>query len=227
MYERLLSLRLKPALVERYQEIYTRQVLPVLQSSSGCLYASLLNTPGRLGECVSFTIWKDLDGLRSYEQHGKFENLLQQSEQYLAESTEWKLELSEDLMLEPKQVPTDPVPQCYAVQAATGECTTLPSGSRSACLRLARVTLNHRSLEEFRRMYEGEVMPLLQSVKGCRHASLLGSLDSTDELVSLTMWDSEEDIRNYEDSATFRKLLARTQPMLSAVCQWKVVIFLI
>jgi quinol monooxygenase YgiN len=222
MYVRLLSLRLKPALVEEHQEFYQREVLPVLRASSGCLYASLLHTPGRLGECVSFTVWKDLAGLRAYERDGKFDEILRQSRQYLAESTEWRLELSEDLTLEPKQVPNDPVPRCYAVQAATGECVTMPPDSRSACLRLVRGKFNHNSLEAARRSYEEEVIPMLQSVKGCRHACLLGSLDSADELVSLTMWDSEEDIRNYENSVSFRNLLARVQPMLSAVCQWKV-----
>jgi quinol monooxygenase YgiN len=222
MYVRLLSIRIKPALVEKHQDFYQREVMPALRASAGCLYASLLHAPGRLGECVSFTVWKDLAGLRAYEEDGNFDELMRKSQEYLAESTEWKLELSEDLTLEPKQVPNDPVPRCYAVQAATGECATMVPGSQSACLRLVRGTFNHNSLEAARRVYEEEVIPLLHSVKGCRHACLLGSLDSADELVSLTMWDSEEDIANYETSALFRGILERAQPMLSAVCQWKV-----
>lgn len=222
MYVRLLSLRIKPALVEQFQEFYQREVSPALQASAGCLYASLLHTPGRLGDCVSFTVWKDLAGLRAYEEDGNFDDLMRKSQEYLAESTEWKLELSEDLTLEPKQVPNHPVPRCYAVRAGTEECVTMPSGSPSACLRLVRGTFNRNSLEIARRVYEEEVIPLLHSVKGCRHACLLGSLDVDDELVSLTMWDSEEDIANYENSALFRQILERAQPMLSAVCQWKV-----
>jgi quinol monooxygenase YgiN len=163
-----------------------------------------------------------LTGLRSYERGGAFAELLQESEQYLAESTEWKLELSEDLTLEPKQVPNEPAPRCYAVQVAMGECDTLPSDPQSACLRLVRGKFNTNSLEAVRRIYEEEVIPMLQTVKGCRHACLLGSLDSADELVSLTIWDSEEDIQNYESGASFRRMMARAQPMLSAVCQWKV-----
>ena len=119
-------------------------------------------------------------------------------------------------------MPNHPVPRCYAVRAGTEECVTMPSGSPSACLRLVRGTFNRNSLEIARRVYEEEVIPLLHSVKGCRHACLLGSLDVDDELVSLTMWDSEEDIANYENSALFRQILERAQPMLSAVCQWKV-----
>ncbi len=224
MYVRLLSLRLEPAFVEKHQEFYQRQVLPTLRASSGFLYASLLHDPGRPGECVSLTVWKDLAGLRSYEHDGKFDELLRESQQYLAESTEWKLELSEDLTLEPKQVPNDPASRCYAVQARSGDYTGPSSGSRSAFLRLVRGTFNRNSVEAVRRIYEEEVIPTLQSVKGCRHACLLGGLDSADELVSLTIWDSEEDIRNYEESASFRNLLARAQPMLSAVCQWKVIL---
>ncbi len=221
MYVRLLSLRLKPALVGKHQDFYQRQVLPALRAS-GCVFASLLHTPGRPGECVSFTVWKDLAGLRAYENDGQFAKLMRDSEQYLAESTEWRLELSEDLTLEPRQVPNDPAPRCYAVQAAMGECDTLPADSQSACLRLVRGKFDPGSLETVRRLYEEEVIPTLQAVKGCRHACLLGSLDSADELVSLTIWDSEEDIRAYEASPSFHRLLRRAQPMLSAVCQWKV-----
>ena len=222
MYMRLLSFRLKPSLLEQHRVFYEREVLPALENARGCMYATLLHPPAHSGKCISLTLWESLADLRSYE-HDTFDELLRQSQQYLAEPTEWRLELTEDLTLEPVQVPnTAPTPRCYALQTASQEDGMRSAASEATYLRLARASVTPGSLETVQRIYEREIAPILRSVKGCRYACLLSSVDTRDELLSLTMWESEEAVRNYEQSAVPRELIRHIEPMMPTVYQWKV-----
>ena len=62
--------------------------------------------------------------------------------------------------------------------------------------------------EQYESFYNERVEPTLKSVKGLRERQLLRSTEDPDEGMTLSMWDSQEDLLNYERSE-LRQTLAK------------------
>jgi heme-degrading monooxygenase HmoA len=77
-------------------------------------------------------------------------------------------------------------------------------------------------MEEFKRLYEQQVIPALRSVKGCRYIYLTERANRRDEVISVTSWDSKADAEAYEQSGKFVKLLESQRHVLSGLYQWKI-----
>ncbi len=67
-------------------------------------------------------------------------------------------------------------------------------------LRLSWGKLKPGSWGEFEKHYNEQVAPKASTVKGLQIRALLPSSDTPDEGLSLTMWDTPEDMLNYERS---------------------------
>ena len=53
---------------------------------------------------------------------------------------------------------------------------------------------------EYERYYNDHIEPLTQGIEGFRGRQLLRSAENPDEGVSVTLWDTLEDLRNYDRS---------------------------
>jgi heme-degrading monooxygenase HmoA len=102
MFMRLFHLKTKSEKVGVLKSFYDAIVLPELQKIDGCLFAGLLLNNTDITEGISLTLWDTKQHAEAYEGSGLFEKLLDQAKPFLAESTEWKIQLSEDLELEYK-----------------------------------------------------------------------------------------------------------------------------
>ena len=65
--------------------------------------------------------------------------------------------------------------------------------------------------EEYERVYREEILPASQSVKGLRFRELLRGTDDPNEGISLTLWDSREDLEAYESGPVYQGFLARVR----------------
>ena len=67
------------------------------------------------------------------------------------------------------------------------------------------------SWEEYERIYREEILPASRNVKGLRFRELLRGNDDPNEGISLTLWDSREDLEEYERGATYQGFLERVK----------------
>jgi len=74
---------------------------------------------------------------------------------------------------------------------------------------------------EFRQIYERDVVPVLRERTGCRNAYLVADPVDQTKMLSVTVWDSRLDADKYESHGEFSTLLAKLQPTLTDLSQWK------
>ena len=89
-------------------DTYERNILSALRSTSGCIFASLLQNTDNVQECISLTIWKSPQESLEYEESGLFRQLVNSLRPFFIESNEWNLELTDDLSLEYTPMRTEP-----------------------------------------------------------------------------------------------------------------------
>ena len=65
--------------------------------------------------------------------------------------------------------------------------------------------------EEYERLYHEEILPTTREVKGLRFRELLRGTDDPDEGISLTLWESREDLDAYEQSDLYQRLVDRAR----------------
>ncbi len=65
--------------------------------------------------------------------------------------------------------------------------------------------------EEYERLYREELLPASRDVKGLRFRELLRGTDDPNEGISLTLWDSREDLEAYERGEVYRHFTERVR----------------
>ena len=63
--------------------------------------------------------------------------------------------------------------------------------------------------DEYERVYREEILPTSRDVKGLRFRELLRGSDDPDEGISLTLWDSKEDLDAYERGPVYQRFVSR------------------
>jgi heme-degrading monooxygenase HmoA len=76
---------------------------------------------------------------------------------------------------------------------------------------IARLTYfnaaNPKDVEEFKKVYHEQIVPVIRSQKGNLGAWLLEPMDEKDQFISLTEWISLADAEQYEASGTYSELV--------------------
>lgn len=88
-------------------------------------------------------------------------------------------------------------------------------------LRIVRLQVRPAEESRFTRFYEERVIPALGGTEGCLYAGLLAPWRG-EAHQSLTIWDSEESARRYEEKGLYARLLAEAAPFLSESTTWHV-----
>lgn len=221
MFMRLVQMKVKEGQLEGLRLHYGQRIIPVLEGISGCRYAGLMKSIQHPEECISLTLWESEFDAEAYERGGVFESLLGETRPFLLESSESRLQLSEDLTLEYVPVPEEPVVSKLPV-AARGDPLSSREEQRSPMwVRIVSLKLRAGKLEEFKRLYTAQVIPTLREVKGCRYIYLTERSDRKDEILSVTSWENKEAAQAYEESGLFKRLLESQSETLSELYRWK------
>ena len=216
MYMRLLRLKILEGKSDEMRRFYEDRVLPELGQTPGCLFATLTEGVKGPSECLSLTLWDDQDSIQRYEEQGEFPRLIREAEPYLAESEEWRVQLSDDLTLGYGPAKAAPKISAYRLHAAMNR-KRLGRVERAAhYLRVLRLSVAADRIPAARKRYREEVIPTLRQVKGCLYACLLSNLDSEGQLASLTIWESREDAERNERSETFQQLMRSARDIVGA-----------
>ncbi len=221
MYMRFVQVRVKPDNMPEHHRMYEEEVLPRLEKVPGCLFATLIESEQHPGECISLTLWENRNQAESYEKSGLFKEFLRIAAPLLAESSEWKIHLSEDLTLQYEQVPAEPVINTYEVAAAGNPEPPPRKGSGSLFVRIVSPQIRPDKIEEFKSIYINECLPVLRQVRGCRYAYLTENVQQKNMIISVTIWDSKQDAQAYELGGMFDTLKAKLEHTFSDVYHWK------
>ena len=84
MYMRFVHLKVNEGRLREFRRFYDERVIPALQNTAGCLFSSLLQPTGESNECISLTLWGSPEDVEEYEKSGLFDQLLDESDEYLA-----------------------------------------------------------------------------------------------------------------------------------------------
>jgi len=221
MFMRLVHARSKPDSIAIIQQVYAEKIIPRLQKMPGCLFSCLIQSDTHPDEGISLTLWDSQAHAETYEQSGQFQQLLGELKPYLSDSAEWKVQLSKDLRVEYQPVAEEPVLKGYTsmVQADTRILTKRELSSMY--LRLFSLKIKAGMMEEFRKIYREEILPIMRGVKGCRFAFMTENIQEKTEALSLTIWDSKQDAIEYEKSELFTHLNDKVKHTFSDLYQWK------
>ncbi len=218
---RLVHARYQPDSLAKVQQIYDESIIPRLQKTEGCLFVSALKSEAHPGEGISMTLWTSRDHAEAYEKSGVFQELFDKVKPYLIDSSEWKVQLSEDLTLEYQPVSQEPVVKTFATAAQTNGEGPPYEKTRLMFLRIVSVSIQPGKIDAFRRIYTEDVVPVLRSLKGCRFAFLTESVEEVNKVLCITIWDRKEDADAYEKSGRYDELKGNLQHTFSGLYQWK------
>lgn len=218
---RLVQAKYKPDSLSKLRQVYDESIIPRLQTVPGCLCACLIKSEVIRNEGVSLTLWDSKEHAEDYEKSGVFQELLGKAKPYLSDSSEWKIQLSKNLELEYKPIPEEPVVKSYPTIAHTDGKIPDHEKTSKMHLRILSIKVKPGKMEEFSKLYIEEIIPTLRGVKGCRYAFLTENIEEESEAISVTIWDSKEDVDEYENSMIFAKLMKKIEHTFADVYQWR------
>ncbi len=218
---RFVRLKVKEGKHWDYARFYEDRVIPAMQETEGCLFASLLQPTGDEDESVSMTMWRSRELAEEYEKSGLYDQLLDESDEFLAEASEWRVRLAGDPggTVPPLQ---DPEIEAYPVEVAGLSNGTDEFSSRGIYLRIVAARIAAGKFADLKERFNNEVKPELLKTRGCRAVFLVeGVAAARSRALSVTVWDSEEDAIRYEMSGAFDELTEKVSEFFSGLYQWK------
>jgi heme-degrading monooxygenase HmoA len=78
-------------------------------------------------------------------------------------------------------------------------------------VRLTFVKAKPEKMDEARKIYYEEIVPIVKKLKGNIDMFLLESADEEGEVISFLSWDSKEDGDAYESSGTYAEMLNKVK----------------
>lgn len=220
MYMRFVRLTIRDGRFADLREYYENRVIPALQDIRGCLFASLLQPTEGENECVSLTLWSSQKRAEEYESSGLYDELLDESDDFLAEASEWRVQLTGDPGGEGPRL-QEPEVEAFPVEIAAESGEIDDSELPQLFLRIVAVRVDPGRFEELRERYNQEVVPALLATPGCLAVFLVEGISVHSRALSVTVWDSEEKAVRYEMSGSFDKLTTRLSEFFSGLYQWK------
>lgn len=224
MFLRLVQVRVRPDTLSRVPKLYAERIMKPLRETTGCLFAGLIQSVGGSGEAFSMTLWDTAEHAEAYEKSGLFAALLKEAGPYIFGSSEWKIQLSEDLKLEYAPVQEEAVVRSYRVTASSDDRPPEAIPADRLYVRLLSIKLQPGKREEFVKIYNAEILPALDKVKGCRYAFLTEGIEDQNAVVSLTVWSSKDAADAYESSGQFEDLMDKVRHTLSGLYRWKMAV---
>ncbi len=219
MFMRMLQLNLNPKFVEDFKEFYKNTISPKLQETGGCLFATLIKGDPRENEFISLTFWETKQHAETYEQSGLFKSLFNQAKPFFEETTEWKIQLTDDMELRNAPASIDPVIKRYsvAVQKEAGDVML----NKKMFIRIASIKIEKEKLEEFKKLFAEIIIPAFLTTEGCRDIFLTQSITEDRDFISISIWDDKRYAVRFEQSIEFKNLNDKIKDTYSKIYLWR------
>lgn len=213
MFMRFLRLLAREEKLPDLKRFYLEQALPALQATEGCLYAALLQQAVYPDECISLTLWRDRETQQIYESTPVYKRLLEKCEPFLQAHEAWKVR-----SFVARKSTEGPESRAYRVE--TGAETIWDPVPERIYLRIVSVVVKPGAHEEFKRLYLEHVVPTLADVDGCHAVFLVEDPENPEQLLSVTLWESEERAIRYELAGVFEELSVRLRHTFEDLKAW-------
>ena len=82
-------------------------------------------------------------------------------------------------------------------------------------VRLTYLNFLPGKMEEAKRIYNSELVPIVKKQKGNLDCRMLEPLEKTDDYISMTVWDSKEDADAYHSSGVYKQMVDRVRDLFS------------
>ncbi|WP_165143695.1 antibiotic biosynthesis monooxygenase [Halalkalibaculum roseum] len=221
MVMRLVEAKIAPELLNDFKVTYRDKIIPVLEDTTGCLFAGLLQSLSKSEQLVSLTLWQSKKNAQKYVDSGTFQKNLDLVNPYIEESSEWKIQLSKEHILNYERVKQEPRIKSYNLNNLDDKSISEEIDISRNYLRVLSLNLVPGKEKDFKRIYYHEIQPELKKVSGCRYSFLIDNTEDGDEILSFTIWDDLQSVRQYEKLGKFQSLLEKIQHTLDELYQWK------
>lgn len=221
MFMRMLQVKIRPDGIQGLGRLYEERIIPALQSVGGCRYACLMQSAYKSDDVISMTLWQSEAEANNYERTGLFKQLVEEARPFFAESTEWKLQLSEDFTLKYAPDSAEPELKTYSIETTSGATIPTKDVPLHLFLRIVSVHVKPGAFEEYKQLYQSVIIPALLATRGCCYTSLSTATADSTVAISVTLWNSRADANEYERSGTFGRLVQKVSHTLSDLSQWK------
>lgn len=220
MHMRFVRLKIKEEKVWDAKAFYEESVFPQLDQTDGCLFAGLLQGTVHGNDIISMTVWSSIEAAESYVDGGLFDRLLDESDERLLEPEEWVTDLpgaGDGVVFSG----VEPEVETWDMARPPDEDVLDRIGDdRRIFVRMVAVRLRKVAFDEFERRFETEVRPALAETPGCLGAFLVAQTGDSSRMLSVTMWEREEDAVRYGLSGEFDRLTLRLKDTFSDLYQW-------
>jgi heme-degrading monooxygenase HmoA len=78
-------------------------------------------------------------------------------------------------------------------------------------VRLTFISFLPQNLEQAKKIYNEEVVPVIKKQKGNIDCKLLEPIEKTDDYISMTTWETREDADAYHTSGVYRDLVEKVR----------------
>jgi heme-degrading monooxygenase HmoA len=82
-------------------------------------------------------------------------------------------------------------------------------------VRLTYLNFLPGKIEEAKRIYYDELVPIVKKQKGNLDCRMLEPVDNKDDYISMTVWDNKEDADAYQTSGIYNRLVDRVKDFYS------------
>ena len=220
-----MHLRMVEAVVKKdgdqsLEHLYTGKIIPSLENTPGCIFAGLLQRQDQPSHYISLTLWRMENDAQNYVDSGEYRKNLQTIEHILDEGDEWKIQLSRENTVEYTPVESEPEVKSFTV---SNYRDALPPhlAAKSSYLRILSLKIKSGREDEFKKIYNDEILPELELVNGCQFAILLDNSGIDGEMISLTIWDDAASVDYYEQEGLFNSFMGRLNHTLGDLYRWK------
>ncbi len=223
MFMRLVQMSVDPERIVEFEKVYRGTIIPALQRTPGCVYAALVRSVEDENEGISITFWNRQEDALAYERSGKYGELVEAARPFFSDSSDWKVQLSDDLRLEFGAVAPEPVVTSYSADVPSPGVSGLPgAGSGSLTLRIVALKIKPEKKQEFVEIYRREIIPGVRRVEGCLDVYLAEGVRGENELLSVTVWSELQQAKAYEATGEFDRLREKVEHTFSNLARWKI-----
>jgi len=89
-------------------------------------------------------------------------------------------------------------------------------------MRFVQLGIKPEAAAAFERFYAHRVAPTLLGIDGCIFARLIKSTEKDSEFISFTLWNSQDQALEYENSGQYKQLLKENEPFEAVSSEWKI-----
>lgn len=220
MFMRLIEFKFSQNSSKELIAQFEDEILGDLKNQSGCMYGGLINNNLNPNIFGIITFWKTR---QAAEDFGRGELIFADLEKYVSERKEWKPQLSKDLVLE--YFPVEEKEDINLFRLTKNSSRSLDKLEiPNLFIRLVSVKVEKDKFDEFKRIYENEIIPELESIPGCYSAYMLENIDSVNNIILLNVWQNRALAEKYEEGKLFKKHFQKVEHTFSQLYQWKLVL---